>query len=455
MKRLIPFSFLFLVFWTGCKTDEPIDPMPDEDIHPGGNTSVEGAFTNIFQLPAANLNSEEQAMHFQADAAFGAQYVTAPAAFQSGLGPLFNQNSCESCHVANGRSPFPENGDDLRGLLFRVSIPGMEINGGNLPAPGFGLQLQTKANFGKQPEVKLSIQEITEIVQYVDGTQVALHKPVYVFVDPYLQLPEVLEVSPRIAPPIIGLGLLEAIRASDIQALADENDADSDGISGRPNYVWDIRQHQTVLGRFGWKASQPDLYQQTAAAFSGDMGITSPLFITENCAGQIQDDGLTDDAEIDDATVALTAFYSQSLGVPIRRNWADGQVRRGKQLFFDLKCASCHHDKFVTGEHQYGFLSNQTIFPYTDMLLHDMGEGLADHRPDFKADGREWRTPPLWGIGLTELVGGHTRFLHDGRARSLEEAILWHGGEAADSQQQFRNLSKTDRDAIVDFLNSL
>ncbi|HND17389.1 MAG TPA: di-heme oxidoredictase family protein, partial [Saprospiraceae bacterium] len=149
-------------------------------------------------------------------------------------------------------------------------------------------------------------------------------------------------------------------------------------------------------------------------------------------------------------------FYTQSLGVPKRRNWADAEVRQGKTLFTKIQCDACHKPKFVTGQHpEYPFLSNQTIYPYTDLLLHDMGEALADNRPDFEASGREWRTPPLWGIGLTKTVGSHTNFLHDGRARNLEEAILWHGGEAEKSKEAFRKMSKTERTALIRFIESL
>ena len=454
MKYL--FVFLLLTFvWSGCTDNEPVVPVPDEDIQLGGETSINNVFIKIFEQPAPNLSAVEKDLHFKADAAFGAIYVTAPSTIQSGLGPLFNQNSCESCHLGNGRSAFPNLGNDLKGLLFRVSIPGKDGFGGNLPVPHFGLQLQTKASFGKQAEVQMTIQEVEEIQQFIDGSTVNLRKPIYKIESSYLPIDPSIEISPRIASPIIGLGLLEAIKESDILKLSDEMDVDQDGISGKANYVWDIRKKEKTIGRFGWKASQPNLYQQTAAAFSGDMGITSPAFPVENSFGQIQFDSLFDDHEIDETVLTTTTFYTQSLGVPSRRNWNMEQVKQGKKLFYEIKCTACHHPQFFTGTHEFQFLSNQMIFPYTDMLLHDMGEGLADFRPDFEASGREWRTPPLWGIGLTQIVGGHTHFLHDGRARNLLEAIMWHGGEAEKSKNQFKALSKTERDAVVEFLKSL
>lgn len=453
-KNLLLLAFI-LVGWLGCKPDETVLPE-DEDINLGGETSVSGAYINIFQQPAANLNAAEADLHRHSDRAFGDIFVTAPSITHSGLGPVFNQNSCESCHIANGKSPFPNNNTELRGLLLRISMPGVGMYGAPNPVPHFGGQLQTKAVFGKPAEATLTWQEVTEIKTYLDGESVALRRLDFGVANAYADFPNDALMSPRIAPAVIGLGLLEAISESDILALADPNDADADGISGKPNWVWDYAKQQTALGRFGWKAGQPTLLQQTAAAYNNDMGITSPYFPQESCYGQTQADPLADDPEIDENTLKMATFYPQSLAVPQRRNWDDAEVINGKALFIALKCASCHNPKFVTGaSHEYAFLNNQTIFPYTDLLLHDMGEGLADNRPDFEATGSEWRTPPLWGIGLTQIVGGHSHFLHDGRARSLEEAIMWHGGEAEASREAFGKLSKAERNAVIKFLESL
>lgn len=457
MRILLPFSTLILLA-TGCINDPITDvQMPAaEDINLGGATSIEGVFASIFQQPASNLNAVETEMHRAADAAFGDKFVTAPSTINGGLGPVFNQNACENCHVSNGRSPFPLSNNDLRGLLVRLSVAGNDVHGAPLPAPNFGGQLQTQATFGKQPEANLTWQEVQAIKNYADGSTVALRRFDFAFQNTYLPFGNNVLTSPRIAPPVIGLGLLEAIRESDILALADVNDANNDGISGKPNRVWDFVKNQTVIGRFGWKASQPNLYQQTAAAYNNDMGITNPLFRTESSAGQSQSDGYADDPEIDMETLKSATFYTQSLAVPMRRNTTDATVKQGKAIFINIKCGSCHNPKFTTGQHpEYAFLSNQTIFPYTDMLLHDMGDGLADNRPDFEASGKEWRTPALWGIGLTQTVGGHTNFLHDGRARNLEEAIMWHGGEAESTKQRFSSLSKSERTAVVKFLESL
>jgi CxxC motif-containing protein (DUF1111 family) len=229
-----------------------------------------------------------------------------------------------------------------------------------------------------------------------------------------------------------------------IRNLADPEDQNQDGISGRPNEVWDVSAKSTALGRFGWKANTPNLLQQTAAAYVNDMGITNPLFREGN--------GETD---IDRQTLENAAFYVQTLGVPARTLLDDSQVKRGEKLFAQANCSACHVPELRTGKYKVKALANQTIHPYTDLLLHDMGEGLADNRPDFKATGTEWRTSALWGIGLTQTVLPYSGYLHDGRARTLEEAILWHGGEAQASKEAFAKMSKRDRAALVRFLNSL
>ncbi|MCC7244895.1 MAG: thiol oxidoreductase [Saprospiraceae bacterium] len=457
MKYLIFVFAIFSVAILGCKPDSETAVQEDEDLKLGGETSITGAYIQVFQQPAPNMSALELDLHRAADRAFGDKFVTAPAIINGGLGPIFNQNACENCHVSNGRSPFPESSQDLRGLLIRLSVAGSDVHGGPLNVPNFGGQLQTKALFGKTPEASLTWQYVQEVKTFLDGESISLSKPVFVLENPYEPLPTEMMTSPRIAPPVIGLGLLEAIKESDIMALTDPEDADKDGISGRANQVWDVKNQRTALGRFGWKAGQPDLSQQTAAAYQQDMGITNPLFPIESSLGQSQLDALQDDPEINEATLKAATFYTQSLAVPQRRNTTDPNVIEGKKLFFELKCGSCHHYQFVTGDHpEYVFLSRQTIFPYTDLLLHDMGDGLADNRPEFLANGREWRTPPLWGLGLTQVVGGiKARYLHDGRAATLQEAIMWHGGEAEQSKEQFRKLSKSERQALVSFLESL
>jgi CxxC motif-containing protein (DUF1111 family) len=285
-------------------------------------------------------------------------------------------------------------------------------------------------------------------------------RPVYQFTKPaYGPLGDDLLVSPRVAPAVIGMGLLEAISENDLLAWADPEDADGDGISGRVNRVWDAKNGATAIGRFGWKANQPSVEQQVAGAFNGDMGITSPLFPKEDLPARestllvkYQSGG---EPEIDASHIADVTFYCQTLAVPARRDLDNPIALRGEKLFAEIGCATCHLPSVQTGAHELSEVAHQTIRPYTDLLLHDMGPELADGRPDFEADGQEWRTPPLWGIGLVETVNKHTRFLHDGRARSLEEAILWHGGEGEKSKEEYTQLSKANRDAVLAFLESL
>ena len=445
-------AILLLLLMGGCD----LMHSSDQAVLAGGETTVFAEFSNAYQLPAVNLSAAETEEHRQGDVAFEAAFVTAPASVRGGLGPLFNQNACASCHSKNGRAPAPVTGRDRGGFFLKLSHSGAGAHGEPLGVSGFGGQLQTKAVYGKQPEAQGTIRY--ELLQgaFADGETYTLRKPIYEITNPYTPMPAHVLTSPRIAPPVFGLGLLESIPEADILQHADETDRDGDGISGRPNYVWDFKNGKRVLGRFGWKANNPNLLQQTAGAFLGDMGLTTSIFRQEEFAGQPQDDGLADDPEVDDRTLFLATYYTQSLGVPAARRQNDPAVRKGRELFRETGCQNCHTASFKTASSAaFGFLSNQTIAPYTDLLLHDMGVLLADQRPDYEASGREWRTPPLWCIGLTQVVSGHTNFLHDGRARSLQEAILWHGGEAENSVVRYKKLSKQDRDRIIAFLNAL
>jgi CxxC motif-containing protein (DUF1111 family) len=265
-------------------------------------------------------------------------------------------------------------------------------------------------------------------------------------------------MSPRIAPQLPGVGLLEVVPEGDIMALADADDRDGDGISGRPNLVWDFLANEVRLGRFGWKANVPTLLQQNASAFLGDIGITSSPFSDTNCTSveiaclEAPNGG---SPEVDDLKLDRVTFYTQTLAVPARRSVEDPMVTAGEDLFTEIGCTSCHVASLNTGTSDVPELSNQLIHAYTDLLLHDMGPGLADGRPDFEASGKEWRTPPLWGIGLIETVNGHTRLLHDGRARTIEEAILWHAGEAEAARARFTSLTLDQVEALLAFLESL
>jgi CxxC motif-containing protein (DUF1111 family) len=421
----------------------------------GGNTTVFDATLNAFSLAAPNLAGLSLARHEAGDVAFEIAFVPAPAAANGGLGPVFDNVSCEACHEGDGRGRPPLPGEQISSLLFRASVAGAGPHGGPNPVPGFGGQLQLRAISGFDPEINAVISYVERRGRFTDGTGFSLRVPRYALSGMYIPLPAGVLFSPRVAPAVFGLGLLEAVPEGDILSRADPRDRNRDGISGRANYVWDAVRQRTVVGRFGWKANTPTLVQQTAGAYNGDMGVTSPLFPAESCEGQVP--GCARHApEVDDQTVGNVAFYSQTLGVPARRNLDDPDASAGERLFYAAGCAGCHTPTLRTGVLRgVPEVSNQEIHPYTDLLVHDMGDGLSDDRPDFQASGREWRTPPLWGIGLVQTVNDHTDFLHDGRARSLLEAVLWHGGEAAGARERVRRFSARERAALVAFLQSL
>jgi CxxC motif-containing protein (DUF1111 family) len=381
-----------------------------------------------------------------------------------GLGPLFNQNACEGCHVADGRAAPPNStGDVLQGLLFRVSVPGKDKHGGPKPHPMYGGQLADKAIQGHKPEIVYAVNFTKITGNYGDGTKYTLQKPNYTFPEQnYGPLGEKAMISPRIAPFMIGMGLLDAITEESILEREDIKDVNGDGVSGKANRVWSVEFNKYMVGKYGWKSETPTLAHQSMDAAINDMGITNPLFPNENCTEleltcKNALSGTTDaNTEITEAKMNELVGYLEFLAVPGRDYLDNPDVKKGEELFTEIGCESCHRSEFKTGtEQRQRRLHNQTIHPYTDLLLHNMGPELADNRPSYDADGYEWRTPPLWGIGMVETVNGHTRFLHDGRARNLEEAILWHSGEAELTKSKFANLSKDNRDKVIKFLKSL
>ncbi|BFM16188.1 di-heme oxidoredictase family protein [Maricurvus nonylphenolicus] len=382
---------------------------------------------------------------------------------RDGLGPLFNTNGCQNCHIRDGRGHAPESLDDNAvSLLVRLSIDSddkLAVHQAKHHEPNYGDQLQDFALPGIKPEGRVRIHYKETLITFTDGEKVTLRRPT-VSIDQlaYGPLHPNTQLSARIAPAMIGLGLLEAIPESRLKQLADPKDANSDGISGKLNRVWDIQQQKLVVGRFGWKAGQPTLEQQNAAAFNGDIGITSTLFPNESCSPKQQECLAIQEKEIEVSPHILgqVTFYTRNLAVPARRKPTDPQILQGQQLFHQIGCASCHTPQHTTAEdYPLAWLADQTIHPYSDLLLHDMGDALADNSREFAASGREWRTPPLWGIGLTKTVSGHESYLHDGRARNLQEAILWHGGEADKSRKHYKRLSKEDRQAVLAFLRDL
>ncbi len=466
MKNVFKIIVILICFqFFGCSDSDDnyisLTPEDGEEFSGGGatffNTSQEA-----FGFSAVELTADEQTAFGVGNSLFRQSWVSAPASTtaRDGLGPFFNAIACASCHFKDGRGRPPLFDGELgQGLLLKLTVAGTDPHGFSLPDPVYGGQLQDNSVLGQTVKGKYNItyQDINGTL--ADGTIVTLKKPTYTFVDlGYGAMGSGVMVSPRIAPQIVGLGLLEAIPQSAILAYADENDSNGDGISGKANYVYNFDSNSLQMGRFGWKANQPNVRQQVATAFSNDMGITSALFPDEHCPPGVDCNSIPNGGspEITDVNLDRVVLYSQTLSVPGRRNHKEQNVLRGKKIFETIQCNSCHVQRYQTGsDHPIAAMRNQTIRPYTDLLLHDMGNALADNAPDFLASGNEWRTPPLWGIGLIQTVNGHTNLLHDGRARNVTEAILWHGGEAENSKNQFKNLTTSERNDLLDFINTL
>jgi CxxC motif-containing protein (DUF1111 family) len=439
------------------------DPSADPtEAFPGGDTTSFYLFAGLeFAQPAANL--ADRSPFFTGDSLFNQVWVTAPSSTSArdGLGPTFNTRSCAGCHFRDGRGRPPlDDGGTLESMLIRISRPGHDEHGGPLGDPSYGDQIQIDSLDGVPAEATVRVYWEQQEGAYEDGTPYTLRKPRYEYEDlAFGPFAEELRESGRTAPLMSGLGLLEAIPEEALLAWADPNDVDGDAISGRINSVWDERAQTMRAGRFGWKAEQPTIRQQVAGALNGDMGITSPIFVEQNCPAPQTDCAAAPtggDPEISAANFDKLVFYSSTLAPPTRPDYEDPQVLRGREWMRDLGCTGCHKETVTTGAHPtIPELSHQTIRPYTDLLLHDMGEGLSDERPVFDATGREWRTAPLWGIGRVKVVNGHELYLHDGRARGFAEAILWHGGEAEAAKDAFRSLPAEERQALIRFLESL
>jgi CxxC motif-containing protein (DUF1111 family) len=453
-KSILVIGWVALILSCTKNDDNTLSKLAGEKA--GGETTVFVKTSQAFGLPATNLSAENLEKHLAGDKAFGAQFVASPAPRNGGLGSVFNNNSCNGCHPSDGRASVPDNLNGMSGLFLKISVPGTDGHGAPAPVPGFGTQLQHQSIYGYLPEARMAVSYQIQTYSLADGTIVTLQKPVYSIASPYISLPGNVLISPRIGMPVFGLGLLEAIPESAILAHADPDDKDKDGISGKANYVWDLVSGTVKLGRFGWKAGTPSVLVQTAGAYNEDMGLTNYLKPVESSAGQLNSDPSSIAPEVSREDMDNVTFYVKTLGVPAGRDFGSPEVISGHRIFEQINCSSCHVATFTTGDYaEIPEISRQKIYPYSDMLLHDMGDGLADNRPEFLANGKEWKTRPLWGIGLTALTSGHTSFLHDGRARNLIEAILWHGGEAEKSREDFRKLSTKDRETLLRFLESL
>jgi len=518
----------------------------------GDTTELEySGSTHAYSQPAANLKGELLDLHLEGDANFETSFVgsSESSSFLAGLGPVQNNTNCNACHQRDGRANLPvlehltgldshllqdKNGyykiGDA-GVFLRISIENALSNnseknesnlwGSPIAVPNFSDQLFHRGSIGVRVDennktiaqgsgqADLWMKYEYSTVTYPDGERVELSKPLFFVDNPYDAPDNPNEYNPitiesnatsrlfrsdvkfgtRIGMPVYGLGLLDTIKEEDILALADINDSDGDGISGKPNWVFDKEKYDACkatnnceqnpplsLGRYGWKANTPSVAHQGLGALRGDMGVTNPLFKMESVAGSdlmksykarnpdftTYCDTNETDADLEFSKAVI--FYTETLSVPPRRDINDSVVQAGGLQFEKIGCTSCHTPSFVTGSDSHSFsrdgkriteLENQKIYPFSDMLLHDMGEALADGRSDADASGREWKTRPLWGIGVTQVVNPGAGFLHDGRARTLEEAILWHGGEAQKSKESFMKLSKAQREQVIKFLESL
>ncbi len=419
---------------------------------------MEDTTSNAFGYPLPFLTAAERRAFAVGNAIFRANWVATPASTKGldGLGPLFNARSCSSCHLRDGRSRPPETGEpDRFGLLVRIGVKA--VTGPDLPHPAYGTQVQDRAVAGVQPEAQVLIDWLRTTGEYGDGEGFELLAPRDRLLGlAYGELGDGVVLAGRTAPHLIGLGLLEAIPQAALAQLADPEDRDGDGISGRLHVLPGTGGQ---IGRFGWKATQATVQAQTEGALVHDMGITSPSAPEEVLtAVQRKATSWLDPREpdIDDHRLARLVFYSRTLAVPAARNAGDPQVAGGRKLFIDYGCAACHVPEWTTGPVGFhpGF-GGHLITPFTDLLLHDLGEGLADEKRDGDAAPSEWRTAPLWGIGLIPAVNGHERYLHDGRARGMAEAILWHGGEAMGARERFRLAGREQREQLLAFLRSL
>ncbi len=439
-------------------------------------------------LPANNL-PENQRPDFHAGKALAHQpWVRAPTitTARDGLGPIYNARTCLMCHINGGRGLMPEDNDQMLIQAFlRLSLPGEDKTHGVVPEPVYGDQLQsqsvslahqlrssTSADDFKRKEVAPEAYVFVDWQQkeftYPDGDSLKLRFPQFNIKNlGYGEFHPDTLMGLRNAPPIHGVGLVELIAQDAIDALADPDDVDKNGISGKVNQVWDFEAKKTTAGRFGLKANKASVRLQTAAAFANDVGITNPIFPNQPCTNQQdlckktpsgvdkpKNGGVP--VELPESLLSLVVNFTRNLGVPERRSANDPQVITGRSHFYQTGCQLCHRPNYVTAEsEELPHLSGQIIWPYSDFLLHDMGEGLADGRPDYLASGSEWRTPPLWGVGIGQWVNGNPVLLHDGRARSVEEAILWHGGEAESTKQRFVHLDRRERENLIKFVESL
>jgi CxxC motif-containing protein (DUF1111 family) len=434
-----------------------------ENLPGGATTNSLLAGSNAFLPAASNISDDNMRMFSTGNAFFNQAWTVAPSSTESrdGLGPLFNARSCSTCHFKDGRGRPPIEGElDFQGLLLRIGTGELGPTGAPAPDPTYGDQLQPFGTSDVPGEGSPRVTYESTAGELEDGETYELQAPSYTIEAPsHGALVSGLRISPRVAPAMIGMGLLEAIPESRLLELADPEDEDGNGISGRVNRVWSVDLQAPTVGRFGWKAEQPSVRQQAAGAFIGDLGISSSMFPDQECTpSEVECLSAVSggEPEITDRLFDRVVRYSELLAVPSRLSFEDEDVLRGKRQFAELGCTGCHTPSHRTSDSALlEEVRDQSIWPYTDLLLHDMGEELSDQRPSFEAAGNEWRTPPLWGLGHYGVVNGHDRLLHDGRARGVAEAILWHGGEGEAARRAFTALPLADRLDLIAFVESL
>ena len=452
-KSLIVLLSIILFFIANNINSKESSENMDKEI------SVNRETRESFAAPIPALSLSKMRLFTGGRHLFRRSWTPAPSSVKSldGLGPVFNRVSCSGCHVKDGRGRPPKDDGKFRSMVIKLSL----IDNDKIyPDPNYGYQLNDKSILGVPYEGKAQISYSIINITLNDGTIKELSKPNYAFNSlSFGELHKNTKHSGRVAPAVFGLGLIETITEKDILKNADPKDIDNDGISGRVHKIIDRPSKNLMVGKFGWKATRATLLHHITGAASQDMGLTSNIFPNENCM-KIQKDCSKQinggEPEVSDSQIERLLVYMQTLAPPRQRNATDEDVQIGKSLFQEIGCENCHTPAYKTGIHpQHQELSNRIIRPYSDFLLHDMGKGLDDGVSEGEAKSYEWKTPPLWGIGLIKIVNKHTYFLHDGRARSIEEAILWHGGEALNAKNNYMALAKENREKLLVFLSSL
>lgn len=469
--KFIEIKHLFIIVIIlnfSCSTDDIADDGYESLYEEGeefltAHLSVRTTSNNAFGKEIPGLSFEDKLAFTSGNALFTSVWtpvdiVNNNNSTTDGLGPTFNAVNCAGCHVKDGRGKPHVNGENSNGFLMRLSTSN-NPNTGPVAHANYGKQIQDRAINNVSYEGKINVTYTNLNRNYPDGTPYVLRKPNYTIIDKQFGELSDIKMSPRVGQQVIGLGLIDAITRESIEANIDIGDSNNDGIIGKANYIIDELSGELKIGKFGWKANQPTLRQQVADAFNGDMGLSTSIFSEQNCPDSqtlCNESQIGGEPEVTNSQLNDVIFYQSALAVPKRRNFMDQNVLEGKVLFREADCIKCHATNFTTGDSsENNYVEGVLIHPFSDFLLHDMGQDLADYRSDYLANGSEWRTQPLWGIGLISTVNNHTNFLHDGRARNIEEAILWHGGEADKSKIKFMNLNAIDRNKLIEYVNSL